>query len=68
MNLKDLAGFDGKGKYSPLELTWIPPVAPTALKFFNSDKLGSQMGFLEDKIANSIDEQGMSFSEMALVG
>lgn len=21
---------------------WIPPVAPTALKFFNSDKLGSQ--------------------------
>jgi glucose/arabinose dehydrogenase len=40
LNPKDLVDFDGKGKYSPPELTWVPPVAPTALKFFNSDKLG----------------------------
>jgi len=36
---KDLVNFDGKGKYSPPELIWIPPVAPTAIKF-SSDKLG----------------------------
>jgi glucose/arabinose dehydrogenase len=38
----DLVDFDGRGTYSIPELTWIPPVAPTALKFINSDKLGSQ--------------------------
>jgi len=42
LNPKGLVDFDGKGTYSHPELTWIPPVAPTALKFFNSDKLGSQ--------------------------
>jgi len=39
---KELVDFGGKGRYSPPELTWIPPVAPTAIKFFNSDKLGDQ--------------------------
>lgn len=39
---KDLVDFDGKGTYSLPELSWIPPIAPTAIKFFNSDKLGSQ--------------------------
>ena len=42
LNPKGLVDFNGKGMYSPPELTWIPPVAPTALKFFYSDKLGSQ--------------------------
>ena len=42
LNPQNLVDFDGNGKYSSPELTWIPPVAPTALKFFNSDKLGSQ--------------------------
>jgi len=42
LNPKDLVDFDGKGNYSSPELMWIPPVAPTAIKFFNSDKLGSQ--------------------------
>jgi glucose/arabinose dehydrogenase len=42
LNPKHLVDFDGKGMYSLPELTWIPPVAPTALKFLNSDKLGSQ--------------------------
>jgi glucose/arabinose dehydrogenase/predicted phosphodiesterase len=39
----DLAGlddFDGKGKYSDPEFTWKNTVGPTALKFFNSDKMG----------------------------
>jgi glucose/arabinose dehydrogenase len=39
---QDLVDFDGKGSYSPPELMWIPPVAPTAITFFNSDKLGIQ--------------------------
>jgi glucose/arabinose dehydrogenase len=42
LNPKDLFNFDGKGDYSPPELTWIPPVAPTAIKFFNSDELGDR--------------------------
>ena len=40
LNPKDLVDFDGKGTYSYPELIWIPPVAPTAIKFFSSDKLG----------------------------
>jgi aldose sugar dehydrogenase len=42
LNPKDyaLVDFGGKGKYSSPEFTW--DVAPTALKFLNSDKLGKQ--------------------------
>ncbi|HEY6587068.1 MAG TPA: PQQ-dependent sugar dehydrogenase [Nitrososphaeraceae archaeon] len=42
LNPKDytLIDFGGKGKYSSPEFTW--DVAPTALKFLNSDKLGKQ--------------------------
>ncbi|MGD1837041.1 MAG: PQQ-dependent sugar dehydrogenase [Nitrososphaeraceae archaeon] len=36
----NLVEFDGKGKYSHPEFVW--DVAPTALSFFDSDKLGSQ--------------------------
>jgi glucose/arabinose dehydrogenase len=34
--------FNEKGKYSPPEFIWNVTVAPTALKFFNSDKLGKE--------------------------
>lgn len=37
-----LVTFDGKGKYSNPEFTWNHVVAPTALKFLDSDKLGKQ--------------------------
>ena len=37
-----LVDFDGKGKYSLPEFTWFNDVGPTAIKFFNSDKLGKQ--------------------------
>jgi glucose/arabinose dehydrogenase len=42
LNTKDygLIDFGGKGQYSSPEFTW--DVAPTALKFLNSDKLGKQ--------------------------
>jgi len=41
-DLNSLEAFGGKGTYSEPEFTWIPPVAPTAIKFLNSDKLGPE--------------------------
>jgi glucose/arabinose dehydrogenase len=41
-DVKSLVNFDGKGKYSAPEFTWIEPTTPTAIKFFHSDKLGSK--------------------------
>jgi len=42
LNPDDLLEFGGKAKYSAPEFSWIPTIGPTALKFFNSDKLGKQ--------------------------
>lgn len=42
MQENTLVSFDGKGIYSKPEFIWIPPIAPTAIKFLNSDKLGSK--------------------------
>jgi aldose sugar dehydrogenase len=39
---KGLVTFDGKGVYRAPELTMLQTIAPTALKFLNSDKLGRQ--------------------------
>jgi aldose sugar dehydrogenase len=38
----NLVGFGGKGKYRAPEFIWFQCVAPTALKFLNSTKLGKQ--------------------------
>ena len=38
----NLVDFGGKGKYRAPEFIWFKPVAPTALKFFDSEKLGKQ--------------------------
>jgi aldose sugar dehydrogenase len=40
--LQNLVNFEGKGKYSEPEFVWTHTVAPTALKFFNSDKFGKE--------------------------
>jgi aldose sugar dehydrogenase len=37
-----LVDFNGRGKYSPPEFTWFNDVAPTSIKFLNSDKLGKE--------------------------
>jgi glucose/arabinose dehydrogenase len=37
-----LEDFGGKGKYSTPEFTWFDDIGPTAIRFFNSDKLGKQ--------------------------
>src|ERR1041385_287754 len=41
-NPSNLVDFAGKGKYRAPEFMWFKTVAPTALKFLNSDKLGKQ--------------------------
>jgi len=41
-NLDNLVNFTGRGKYSNPEFVWNDTVAPTALTFLNSDKLGKQ--------------------------
>ena len=35
-----LVSFNGKGKYSEPEFIWIPPVAPTAITFLDSENYG----------------------------
>src|SRR5829696_4153038 len=52
-NPKDLVYFNGKGHYSPPEFIWGKTVAPTALLFLNSDKLGSQ--YQNDMFVGSAD-------------
>jgi aldose sugar dehydrogenase len=42
LNPDDLLEFGGKVKYSAPEFTWVPTIGPTAAKFLNSDKLGTQ--------------------------
>jgi glucose/arabinose dehydrogenase len=37
-----LVNIGGKGTYRDPEFVWSQPIAPTALKFLNSDKLGKQ--------------------------
>ena len=41
-NPQDLEDFGGKGKYKSPKFTWNHTVAPTALKFISTDKLGKQ--------------------------
>ena len=41
LNPEGLVTFDGRGEYSLPEFIWIPPVAPTAIKFLSSDNLGT---------------------------
>jgi glucose/arabinose dehydrogenase len=42
MDPKNLDNFNGKGKYSSPEFTWLTPVGPTGLRFLDSQKLGKQ--------------------------
>jgi glucose/arabinose dehydrogenase len=42
INLDGLDDFNGKGKYSTPEFTWNDTVGPTGIKFFNSDKMGTE--------------------------
>jgi aldose sugar dehydrogenase len=41
-NAYNIEGFEGKGRYSNPEFVWYDTVAPTAINFFDSDKLGKE--------------------------
>jgi aldose sugar dehydrogenase len=41
-NPANLVTFGGKGYYNPPEFIWVKTIAPTALLFLDSDKLGSK--------------------------
>ncbi len=49
----NLVNFGGKGKYSPPQFTWLYTIAPTALKFLNSTKLGKQ--YQNDMYVGDVD-------------
>jgi aldose sugar dehydrogenase len=42
INENKLFDYNGKGKYSSPEFTWNDSIGVTAIKFFNSDKLGNK--------------------------
>jgi aldose sugar dehydrogenase len=42
VNDANLINFNGKGKYSTPELAWSQTIAPTAIKFLNSNKYGKE--------------------------
>jgi aldose sugar dehydrogenase len=48
----DLINFNGTGKYSEPEFEWTQTVGPTALKFFNSNKLGKE--YVNDIFVGSV--------------
>ncbi|HSF51521.1 MAG TPA: PQQ-dependent sugar dehydrogenase [Nitrososphaeraceae archaeon] len=52
-NPADLVYLDGKGHYNPPEFIWGKTVAPTALSFLDSDKLGSN--YKDDIFVGSAD-------------
>jgi aldose sugar dehydrogenase len=49
----DLVDFAGAGRYTPPKFVWNATVAPTALKFFNSDKFGE--GYENDMFVGDIN-------------
>lgn len=59
INLDGLVDFGGKGKYRDPKLVWDRNVAPTAMVFLNSTKLGSQ--YLNDMFVGSV-ENGIIFN------
>jgi aldose sugar dehydrogenase len=52
-NPSNLVNFEGKGHYHAPEFTWDKSVAPTALLFLDSDKLGS--AYKNDMFVGSVD-------------
>ena len=53
----NLVDFGGRGKYSPPEFSWEDSIAPTSIKFLDSDKLGGQ--YMNDMFVGSFLEGGI---------
>jgi glucose/arabinose dehydrogenase len=54
-----LINFSGKGKYSPPELTWDKTIAPTAIAFLDSDKMGTQ--YENDMFVGTVKDRLLHF-------
>jgi aldose sugar dehydrogenase len=57
-----LVDFGGKGKYSSPEFTWHDSFGPTAIKFFNSDRLGKQ--YENDIFVGDIDKGNLYYFDL----
>jgi glucose/arabinose dehydrogenase len=69
-NFNNLVNFGGKGKYSDPEFVWTKPVAPTAIEFFTTNKLGSAYHndmFVGDYINGRIYDFNLNSGRTALV-
>ena len=55
----DLIDFNGKGQYSPPELTWDKTIAPTAIAFLDSDKMGTQ--YMNDMFVGTVKDRLLHF-------
>jgi glucose/arabinose dehydrogenase len=54
-----LVNFNGRGQYSSPELTWDETVAPTAVAFLHSDKLGMQ--YEDDMFVGTVKDRLLHF-------
>jgi glucose/arabinose dehydrogenase len=54
-----LVNFNGRGQYSSPELTWDETVAPTAIAFLHSDKLGMQ--YEDDMFIGTVKDRLLHF-------
>jgi aldose sugar dehydrogenase len=54
-----LINFNGKGQYSSPELTWDETIAPTAIAFLHSDKLGTQ--YENDMFVGTVKDRLLHF-------
>jgi len=54
-----LVNFSGNGKYSMPEFTWNQTVGPTAIRFLNSDKYGTE--YKDDIFVGSNDNNGILY-------
>jgi len=67
---RGLVDFNGKGKYSKPEFTWILPIAPTALKFFPSTVYGPEYEndlFVADANTGSIYHFELNYNRNGLL-
>jgi len=55
----DLIDFNGKGEYSPPKLTWDETIAPTAIAFLDSNKLGTQ--YENDMFVGAVKDRLLHF-------
>jgi glucose/arabinose dehydrogenase len=56
-DIDNLIDFNGVGKYSSPELVWNNTIAPSAIKFLDSDMLGKE--YLNDLFVGNVNDQSL---------